>query len=254
MKNSLLLAVVLLLITSACKESVTEPPLTNGESDFFPATKGNYYLYNVSVFDTNGLVQSGNRKSSFTGDTLLLATPYQIKVDTIQLDNIQSLTNTYFRKSSTGIFNYVGIDTTGFSGLVPDSLRGGYSFSSEYRLIYQPLSINQTWPVYKINVDLLYIEFELFGINASVISKDSITLTFRNLNVTKEVYKIRYTARLTTSLTEPPIIFEAYAWIADGIGFIKWEGDSELINFFAGKNVYPSNTTVLEELYSYKIN
>lgn len=254
MKKSLLLIIFTLMFAVGCKESTTEPTDKITDSDFFPNTTGNYYYYNVSVYDDSSLFESGNRKSYFTGDSLLLATPYQIKVDTIQINNIQLIANSYFRKSSTGVFNYVDIDTNGFSAIVPDSLKGGISFDSEYRLIYQPILINQTWTVYKVNADLLYTQFELFGINASVISKDSISLTFRNLIVTKEVYKIRYNAKLTFSLSEPPIIFEAYAWIADGIGFIKWEGDSELINFFAGANIYPANTTVFEELYSYKTN
>ncbi len=254
MKKTISQISILILLTFACKESVTEPPIDNNSADFFPNSSGNNYVYNILVYDSTGLAQSGTRKSYYDGDTSLLLTPYQIKVDTFLLNSNQSIISSYFRKSPTGIFNYVGIDTTGFSGLVPDSLLGGYSFSSEYRLIFQPLSINQTWPVYKINVDYLIYQLDFFTVSAEAISKDTVTLSFRNKSVTKEVYKIKYEAMLVTGLNSPPLRFEAFSWIADGIGIIKWEGDSELINFFAGVNAYPLNSIVIEELYSFNIN
>lgn len=254
MKKSLLLILLTLLTAVGCKESTTEPPSDESSTDYFPNSDGNYYYYNVMASDSSGLVQSGTRKSYFNGDTTLLLTLYQIRVDTFLLNSNQSIINSYFRKSPTGIFNYVDIDTSGLSGLVPDSLRGGISFDSEYRLIYQQLFINQTWPVYKVRADLNYTEFDLFTVNAVVISKDTVTFSYRNSTEAKEVYKIKYEAMLITSLNSPPIRFEAYALIADGIGIIKWEGDSELINFFAGVNLYPLNSFVSEELYSFKIN
>lgn len=243
---------MLVVLITSCKESTTEPPANVNSADYFPNSDGNYYYYNSMAYDSTGLIQSGSRKSYFKGDTTLLQTPYQIRVDTVLLNSNQSIISSYFRKSPTGIFNYVGIDTTGFSGLVPDSLRGGISFDSEYRLIYQPLSLFQTWPVYKINVDYSIYQLDFFKVNAEAISKDMVTLSFRNESVAKEVYKIKYEAILLTGLNSPPLRFEAFSWIAEGIGIIKWEGDSELINFFAGTNLYPANTTVIEELYSYK--
>ena len=250
-KNFVLILSLIVLIIS-CKESVTEPPIDANNSDFFPNSNGNYSHYNISIYDSSGLIQSGVRKSYFKGDTVLLLTTYQVKVDTLELNNAISVNQSYLRKSSSGIFNYVGIDTTGFSGLVPDSLRGGISFDSEYRLIYHPLALNQTWPVYKVRADLIYIEFDFFTIDASVTSKELMTFTFRDTSYTRETYKIEYFTKLITGLNQAPVTFQAHSWIADGIGIIKWEGDSELINFFAGVNIYPTNTSVIEELYSFK--
>ena len=144
MKKSLLLILYTLIVAFGCKESTTESQPDVNSSDYFPNSDGNYYYYNVMASDSSGLIQSGTRKSYFKGDTTLLLTPYQIKVDTFLLNSNQSIIGSYFRKSPTGILNYVEIDTTGFSGLVPDSLQGGISFDSEYRLIFQPLSLNQT--------------------------------------------------------------------------------------------------------------
>jgi hypothetical protein len=252
MKKGIAIIFSFVLLVISCKESTTEPSSNIISSDYFPNSIGNYYHYNVSVYDSTGLSQSGTRKSYYSGDTTLLLTLYQIKVDTFQISNVQSINQSNFRKGSTGVFNFVGIDTTGFSGFVPDSLRSGISFDSEYRLIYQPLALNQIWPVYKVSVDLLYIGFDLFEIDADVISKDTIELTVNNSTSTIEVFKISYTARLTTDVNQPSTTFSANSWIAEGIGIIRWEGDSELLNFFAGANIYPANTTVIEELYSYK--
>jgi hypothetical protein len=250
MKKILAVIFSLIVLLNACKESTTEPTVDVTSSDYFPNSNGNYYHYNFSVYDSSGLIQPGIRKSYFTGDTVLLLTPYQIKVDSFQIDNVNQ---SYFRKSSTGIFNYVGIDTNGFSGLIPDSLRGGISFDPEYRLLYQPLSLNQSWPVYKVTVDYMSYQFDFFTVDAEVIAKDSVTLLFQNSTLIKEVYKIKYQATLVTGFDTPLKRFEAFSWIAEGIGIIRWEGDSEIINFFAGANIYPANTTVIEELYSYKV-
>ncbi len=254
MKKSLLLLLFTLMFAIGCKESTTESQPDVTSADFFPNSDGNYYYYNVMASDSSGLIQSGSRKIYYSGDTTLLLTPYQIRVDTFLLNSNQSIISSYFRKSTTGIFNYVGIDTIGFSGLVPDSLQGGISFDSEYRLIFQPLSVNHTWPVYKVRADLIYTEFDLFTINAVIISKDTVTFSYRNSNVAKEVYKTKYEAMLVTGLNSPPLKYEAFSWIAEGIGIIKWEGDSELINFFAGINIYPLNSIVIEELNTFNIN
>lgn len=253
MKKSLLLLLFTFMVAVGCKESTTESQPDVDSADYFPNSDGNYYYYNIIISDSTGS-QSGTRKSYFNGDTTLLLTPYQIRVDTFLLNSNQTIISSYFRKSSTGIFNYVGIDTTGFSGLVPDSLQGGISFDSEYRLIYQPLSLNQTWPVYKVRADLIYTEFDLFTIDALVLSKELMTIAFGDTTYTREVYKIKYNANLITGLNQPPVTFEAYCLIADTIGLVKWEGNSELLNFFAGVNVYPLNSIVIEELDAFNIN
>jgi hypothetical protein len=254
MKKNIIVIIGLVFLLITCKESITTPQDNSKNSNYFPISNGNYYQYIISIYDSTGLIQSGVKKCNFNGDTVLLLTSYQAKIDSFEINNVVSVNQSYFRKSPTGIFNYVGIDTTGFSGLVPDSLQSGISFDTEYRMIYAPLSLNQTWPVYKVRVDLIYTEFELFKIDAEVITRDSVTLSLQNTTLIKDVYKIKYKATLINGLNSIPIRFEAFCWIADGIGIIKWEGDTELINFFTGTNIYPAESTVIEELFSYKIN
>ena len=79
MTKNLLVLVILLFVSFACKESTTEPPVKNDSSDFFPNTDGNYYYYNVSIYDSNGtIIQSGTRKSFYNGDTAIFSTPYHM--------------------------------------------------------------------------------------------------------------------------------------------------------------------------------
>ncbi len=253
MKKSSLIILFTLIAAVGCKESTTEPDANATSSDYFPNSNGNYYYYSISAGDSSGLVQSGTRKNYYSGDTTLLQTQYQTRVDTFQINGVLSVSNSFFRKSNSGVFNYVDIDTNGFAVIIPDSLQGAISFDGEYRLLYQPLELFQTWSVYKITVNYLSFQYDVFTIDAQVISKNTIDFAFNNSTVTKEVFTIRYTAKLTTDLTQPPMIFSAIGRIAEDIGFISWEGDSEIINFLAGENIYLPNTYVIEELYSYKL-
>ena len=253
MIKNLLVLVTLLIVSFACKESTTEPPEKNNSYDFFPNTDGNYYYYNVSIYDSNGtIIQSGTRKSFYNGDTAIFSTPYQVKIDSFQLTGFQTINKSYFRKSSTEVFNYVKIDSNGYFYLIPDSLRGNFSLPLQYPILYELLEVNQIWHVFDIWADIP--QFEIFNVDAEVISMDTTTILFQNTSLTVEVIKIKYDARLTTNLSDPPIMFEANAWIAKGVGITKWEGDAELINFFAGAEIYPINTNVLEDLYSFKLN
>jgi len=255
MKKKTSILFLLLFVSFACNESTTEPPINKNINDFFPNSDGNYYNYNVLVYDSSGIfVQSGTRKSYFDSDTIIASMPFQVKVDSFQLSGLEYISTTYFRKNSTGVFNWVEVWSNGFYYLLPDSLRGGYSFVNEYRMLYNPPEVNRNWPVFKVNVNLLYLEFEFFKVEAEVVSIDTLTISFQNTTRNVEAFKIKYSARLTTSLNEPPKLFEVQAWFAKGIGAVKWEGNSEIINFFAGAEIYPINTIVLEELESFKVN
>ena len=252
MKKILTFFVIFLWVSYGCKDSVYEP-FTNNFSDFFPNSDGNYYYYNVSVLDTSGsIIQSGIRKSYYTGDTTIFTIKNQVKVDSFQLTSLQSVNNSYFRKSSYGVFNSVGADTNGFYFLLPDSLRNNVSFPIQYPVLINSLEVNQTWHLFEAWADIP--QFQVFYVDAEIIALDTFTIPNQSTKRFTEAYKIKYSARLTTSLNEPQKLFEVYTWFAKGIGPVKWEGDSELINFFAGAEIYPINTIVFEELESFKVN
>lgn len=244
--------VILLLVSYACKDSVYEP-YNNNFSDFFPNSDGNYYYYNVSVTDTNGIItQSGTRKTYYDGDTIIFSIPHQIKVDSFQLTSIQTITNDYFRKESQGIFHFVDVDTNGFYCLLPDSLRGNISFPIQYPVLINSLEVNKTWHLFDAWADIP--QFLVFNVEAEIVSLDTFLVPNQSTSRFTEAYKIKYKANLTTGLNQSQKLLEVHAWFAKGIGPVKWEGDSELINFFVGAEIYPINTIVLEELESFKVN
>jgi hypothetical protein len=247
----ILFLIVTVLFVSACKEAITEPPAEEDNRNFFPNTDGSYFFYNVAVFDSTGQIQSGLRKSYLQSDTTLQQTPYQVRIDSLELNGIISVSNSYLRKSANGVFAY--FDTTGVSAIVPDSLRNLLTISTEYRLLYFPLSINQTWPVYNVSIDLGISRIDVVKISADVIEKDSITIAFRDTSITKEVFKIQYDMTIITGLDLTTETFKAFAWIAEDTGFFKWEGDAELLSFFLGNTVYPGGTVVVEQLLGFNI-
>ena len=247
----ILFLIVTLLFVSACKEAITEPPADMDNRNFFPNTDGSYFFYNVAVFDSTGQIHSGARKSYLQSDTTLQQTPYQVRIDSLELNGIISVSNSYLRKSANGVFAY--FDTTGVSAIVPDSLRNLLTISTEYRLLYFPLSINQTWPVYNVSIDLGISRIDVVKISADVIEKNSITIAFRDTSITKEVFKIQYDMTIITGLDLTTETYKAFAWIAEDIGFYKWEGDAELLSFFTGNTAYPAETVVVEQLTGFYI-
>jgi len=253
MKKILGLFVILLMVSYACKDSVYEP-YNNNFSDYFPNSEGNYYYYNVSVMDTNGtIIQSGTRKSYYKGDTTIFTIKNQVKVDSFQLTNLQTATNNYFRKYSQGVFNFVDVDTNGFYFLLPDSMRKRVSFPIQYPVLINSLEVNKTWHLFDALCSFFVPSLNVFNVEAEIVSLDTFLIPNHSTTRFTEAYRIRYTASLTTSLNQPPKLFEVHGWFEKGIGPVKWEGDSELINFFAGDEIYPMNTSVIEELYSFKV-
>jgi hypothetical protein len=252
MKKISTLLPILLLLTCSCEESVYDPFNINF-SDFFPNSDGNYYYYNVSVIDTNGtIIQSGTRKTNYSGDTTIFSVKYQIKVDSFHFGSLQNITNSYFRKDGFGVYNFVDVDSNGFYFLLPDSLRGGISFPIQYPLLTKSLEVNQTWHLFDVWADIP--QFQVFNVNTEIVALDTFLIPNQSTTRFTEAYNIKYSASLTTSPNESPEFFEVHAWFAKGIGPVKWEGDSELMNFFAGAEIYPINTIVLEELESFKVN
>lgn len=253
MKKIIAFFPILLLLFFACNESTTESIVINDPIDFFPNNDGNFYNYSVSLFDTNGIIlQTGTRKSVYNGDTIFYGRSFQVKSDVFELTILQTENNSYFRKHTSGVNNGITLDSVGSYYILPDSLRYNFSLALEYPFLNDSLEINQTWQVFEIWADIP--QFQILNVDAEVISLDTLTIFFQNTTRTTEVFEIRYDARFTASIYQSPKLFEVKAWIAKGIGFIKWEGDAKLINFFAGAEIYPTNTTVLEELESFKVN
>jgi hypothetical protein len=46
--------------------------------------------------------------------------------------------------------------------------------------------------------------------------------------------------------------YSAYGWVVKDLGFVKWEGDSEVFNFLLNENIFPAETNIKMDLKSYQ--
>lgn len=135
------LAIISLFIIS-CKNNTSEPLLLFSIDDFFPNKNLTLYKYNVQVSDSTGFIFGGLHIINYKTETVLEGTTYQVEQDTFHLDRSILIKKYYFRKSDSGVFYFA--DTSGFALMIPDSLKQYLKMDKEFRLLFTPLSINQS--------------------------------------------------------------------------------------------------------------
>lgn len=231
MKNifSILIAGIILFSISCKDNNIVNPPIDN--KDYFPAKVGAKYVYNLTI-DTS-LVLNGARISDVVNTTTISGTDYFVQIDSVIIERVLTLDTAYFRKSNTGVFFYV--DTTGLTTLIPDSIRNSLRIDIESRLLFFPIQVNQTWPVYQIDITLGGIPiFSPVKTSAKVLETQQLTVNFRGSQQTIDVYKIEYKLEVQLDPRTPAESFYAYGYIAENIGFVKWEGESFVLNLIRG--------------------
>ncbi len=248
---SFLVIILITVIFQSCKDSIVEPQLLYPSDNFFPNTNGSQYSYSVQVSDSLGIILAGSRSQYFSSYILLEGTTYQTEKDTFTLDRSSEINESYFRKSDSGVFYYA--DASGLSFTVPDSLKEYLNVDKEYRILFTPLSINQTWPVYRVEFNYKGFGFYVINSFASVISEDTLSLDLNLINQKHLSLKIKFNLELRLSPTSKPISYEAFGWTVNNIGFVKWAGDSELFNFIFNTNIFPMESNVKMDLNHYII-
>lgn len=254
MKRIFALVVFATILFLSCKENqTTTPPVEDIET--FPSKAGTSYSYNVKFGISNPI--NGIRKSriisqSVSKQFLDKSVIYQPQIDSILYQGTVLVDTTYFRKSSSGVFYF--IDTTGFSQLVPDTLRNLLAIDTESRALFFPLSLNQTWPVYQVDVKIAGIPvFSPIKTYAKVVDSYKMDFVSRNSTKTFNVYKIEYNLDIQLSPESQVERQTVVAHFAVGLGFIKWDGQSAVTNIVKGTTfTYPSEV-ILEELTTYHI-
>lgn len=247
---SYLTLITLFLIIGCKEESVITPP--SESYDFFPLKSGAKYFYNFYYDIDPGL--NGWKVITVENTLNINGTEYFTEIDSAVFERSLTIDTTYFRKSRTGVFYF--IDTTGVSAFIPDSIRNQLSIDTESRLLFFPLALNQTWPVYEVNFTLGGVPvYSLLKISAKVVDSYMLTRTFLDSSITRLVNKIRYDMDVQLSPTSPNETFTAYGHTMDGIGFIKWEGDTLVLALVRGGMLDFSGTIsssfVTEELVSF---
>lgn len=249
----LIISLTATLFISCKEEQVTNPPAEEIEN--FPSKAGTSYTYNLSFGIPTQI--NGKRKtlilSQLTNKQLSnTSIIYQSQVDSLIYQGNVLVDTTFFRKSASGVFYF--IDTTGFSQIVPDTLRNFLTVDTESRILFFPLSLNQTWPVYQVDIKIAGVPvFSPLKASAKVVDNYKLDFVSRGSQKTFNVYKIEYNIDIQFSPESQIERQTAIAHFAVGIGFIRWEGQSSVVNLVRGSTlVYPLDE-VVEELSSFNI-
>ncbi|MBK7630650.1 MAG: hypothetical protein IPJ23_08105 [Ignavibacteriales bacterium] len=254
-KNLLFLLFAIILLLTACKESTTEPGIVSINDQYYKIQNGASLVYDLEIKDSTGFTVNGNRITNFNDSTILEGTTYYIQRDSFQtflpFDTLTNFSTLFVRKSNTGVFSYT--DTTGFTGFIPDTLRQYLSVDKESRILFYPLTINQTFPVYTLTLSVLIVGINVIDIDAIVESQETINTTVNNLPAQFNTFKIKYSFVVRTSSTGPESVYVAYGWVVKDLGFVKWDGDAEVFNFLLNENIFPPETNVKMDLNQYNI-
>lgn len=246
------IVIILALLINACnKDSSTAPPVQNDQG-YFPNTDGTNYTYSVDKTDSAGTQNTGSRTTEYSGTGVKNGITYQVQIDSLNISAISSISLSYFRRTNDTLFYFV--DTTGLSASIPDSLKDFVSVDQEMKVLSFPVTENKSWLVFKLSIRYLIFNLPVLTVNASYDGTESVTLHLTSGDVTKNAVKIKYT--LTVSVPEvPSVSYDAYAWLVDGIGIVKWQGNGTILNAFTGGGIDLSDTTsvITQSLIAYDV-
>lgn len=256
MKQIILISLSILFITVACKESTTEPenPSEVINDKYYVLNNGSNFVYTLSITDTNSLTVNGFRYSKIDDSTLIGATYYKNQVDSFEtflpFDTLTTSVISNIRGTNGGLYTYA--DTTGLIDFLPDSLRQYLSSDVESRLLFYPLALFQRFPVYTLTLSAFIIGINVIDVDAGVEAVEIINLTVNNIHTQFNSYKIKYNFVVRASSTNE-LLYTAYGWVVKDLGFVKWEGDSEVFNFLFNENIFPPSTTIGMILNEYQL-
>lgn len=253
-KKIVSLILVTIFFTVACKESITEPPDNKQNDQYYKIDNSTSIIYDLSITDSNGVTVNGNRYMAFKDSTIIGGTLYNIQVDSfetfLQFDTLTTTSISYIRNSNSGVFSFT--DTTGITIFLPDSLRQYLTVDSESRLLFYPLTVGQKFPVFTLSLSYLIYDLSVIDIDAVVESSETLNINVNNNPTQLNTLKIKYNFLLRPTSTDS-LYYSAYGWAVKDIGFVKWDGDSEVFNFLFNENIFPAETNVKMELTEYNI-
>jgi hypothetical protein len=117
-----------------------------------------------------------------------------------------------------------------------------------------PVEVNKSWSVFGLSINYLIFHLNILNVSASYDGTESVTLHLNSGDEIKDAVKIKYTLRIKTDPTSSNTNdYYAYAWLVDGIGIVKWQGNATILNAFTGGGVDLSDTTsvITQSLVSY---
>ena len=113
------------------------------------------------------------------------------------------------------------------------------------------MNVGQKYPVFTLSLSAFIIGINVLDIDAEVESTVSLNFTVNNILTNYNAFKIKYTFIIRpSSMVE--FEYSAYGWVVKDLGFVKWEGDSEVFNFLLNENIFPAETNIKMDLKSYQ--
>jgi hypothetical protein len=236
-----LISIILILFFSFCsEEQVNNPQDNTPQPNYFPDNIGTKYTYEV-VNDSAGVIDNGTRTSIYTGDTTVSNVDYTIQSDDLTVGISDIMTKSFFRKTNVGVFFFA--DTTGFTDFIPDSLVQFLTTHLESQALLFPLLPGSFWAVYRITVSSQQVNFDPLRVSGTFEGIETLTLNLNSGDTDVEATKVKYTFTLQQNPQQLPQNFIAYAWLAEDIGIVKFEGKELLINLLAGNIDFSDTTT-----------
>ncbi len=241
-----------LLITSCSKNSITDPPVTK-DKGYFPNGDGSRYIYSVVKTDSGGNLSVGTRSTEYSGTSVKNGNTYQVQTDSINIAGAVDISLSYFRKTNDTLYYF--LDTTGLSSAVPDSLRNNIALDREMKILSFSVDENKSWSVFRVSVVYLIFNIPVLTVESSYDGTEAVTLNLNSGDVTENVVKLKYTMTLSIPNTLSTSTFTAYAWLVEGIGIVKWQGNATILSAFTGGGVNLSDTTsvITQSLISYDL-
>lgn len=244
--------IMIALLLNACnKDNSTNPPAPN-DTGYFPNGDGSAYAYSIEKTDSSGSRTAGTRNTEYSGTSVKNGNTYQVQIDSINIAGAADISLSYFRKTNDALYYF--LDTAGLATSIPDSLRSYIVLDNEMKVLSFPVTENKSWTVFKLSVVYLF-NIPVLTVDGSYDGTESVTLNLNSGVVSEDAVKLKYTMSLTVPNTLSASTYTAYAWLVDGIGIVKWQGNGTILNAFTGGGVNLADTTsvITQSLISYNV-
>ena len=250
--SGFIIIMILGLLVSACnKDNSTNPPVQN-YTGYFPDGDGTTYTYSIAKTDSNGTQTTGTRSTEYSGTEVKNGTTYQVQIDSFDISGLSSVSLSYFRKTNDSLYYF--LDTTGLSSSIPDSLQNNISLDKEMKILSFPVNENKTWSVFQLSIKYAIFNLNVLTVDGAYDGTENITLNLNSGDTNKDAVRLKYTLSIKVP-GGPTTEYNAFAWLVDGIGIVKWQGNAAILDAFAGGGIDLSDTTsvITQNLTSYNI-
>ena len=237
-----------------CSEDSPTDPTGENLINYFPTSEGTNYKYELAESDSTGVLRTGTRSTVYNGTALLNSITYSRQIDSVTLGADFTTTESYFRKTISGVYYYV--DTSEVMTNIPDTLRPFVTLQNEFRYILIPLADGSSWPVYRITVRLQSgINFTALDITGRFQTIENMQLNLVSGVVDVTAVKVKFDLKYIRDINAAQETLTAFAWFVENVGLVKMEGNSVVLGALLGGeiNFDDSTKTITQQIVDYEI-